>query len=119
MDPMASARVPAELRDQVNRELHAINSSPTELINSAYEFFLNTKMLPKTPSTSTPGRRKLSPSQAEELKRSLYETTFQVPETYFQGKSYGQLLEEKLRDIMSGVRIISSCPIATNSRLDL
>ena len=35
MHAMVTARVPQEIRDQVNAKLKAIGSSPTELVNSA------------------------------------------------------------------------------------
>ena len=97
MNTMVSARVPVGLRDQVNKELRAIGSTPSELINRAYEFFLSTKTLPEVSSASVPGHRKLSASQAEELRKSLEATTTPVPEAYFQNKTYKELLEEKLR----------------------
>lgn len=97
MDPMVSARVPAELREQVNQELKRIGSSPTELINRAYELFLNTKTLPDVPSDLKPGRRTLTREQLKELKESVAATTASVPESYFQGKTYDQLLEERLK----------------------
>ncbi len=98
MDPMVSARVPAELRDQVNDELRNIGSSPTELINKAYEFFLNTKTLPDTGKRLASGHRKLNDAQIKELKLSLEESSAKVPESYFRGKTYDDLLANKLKE---------------------
>lgn len=98
MDPMVSARVPAELRDQVNNELRNIGSSPTELINKAYEFFLNTKTLPNSGKSLTPGHRKLNKAQIKELRQSLEESSAKVPESYFHGKAYDDLLANKLKE---------------------
>ena len=41
--------------------------------------------------------RKLSLSQAEEQRHFFDEATIEVPEEYFQGKSYDQLLADALR----------------------
>ncbi len=97
MDPMVSARVPTELRDQVHRQLQKIGSTPTELINSAYEVFLQTKELPKASPSFSAGPRKLSKSQVAKLCTNIEETTFPVPEYYFGEKSYDQLLQEGLK----------------------
>lgn len=98
MDPMVSARVPMELRDQVNEGLRAIGSSPTELINRAYEFFLDTKRLPGRDASSKKGKRKLNASQLRALTESIKETTRAVPESYFEGLDYKELLRRRLRE---------------------
>lgn len=97
MDPMVSARVPLELRDQVNDELRKIGSSPTELINSAYEFFLKTKSLPNSSPSLEPGKRTLSKRDIQKIQASLDASTLFVPESFFDGKSYDELLAEALR----------------------
>lgn len=98
MDPMVSARVPAELRDQVNEGLKAIGSSPTELINKAYEFFINTKSLPGSDVSIKPGKRKLSKKQLAELTDSIERTSVAVPESHFQGLSDDELLAKILEE---------------------
>lgn len=97
MDPMVSARVPAELRDQVNADLRAIGSSPTELINRAYEYFLETKTLPKGHSAMKAGRRRLDSSSLDALSKSISETSRSVPESFFNGMDYDRILEDELR----------------------
>ena len=97
MDPMVSARVPVEIRDQVNEGLRSIGSSPTELINSAYEFFLENKRLPKKEPVAKRGRRTLSKEQRRKLAASVAATTYPVPESYFEGQSYDELLSRRLR----------------------
>lgn len=97
MDPMVSARVPAEVRDQVNAALKSLGVTPTEFINRAYEAFLTTKELPKVGKPLRSGKRTLNKRQQEELSCSLAKTTVAIPEAYFQGKSYDQLLEDALR----------------------
>ena len=47
MHAMVTARVPLEIRDQVNAKLRSIGSSPTELVNAAYDYVLATGELPE------------------------------------------------------------------------
>ena len=96
MDAMVSARVPAEVRDQVNDRLRDIGSTPTELINRAYRAFLETGALPGSSADARPGRRTIDASALDELRRSIKATTFAVPESYFAGRSYDRILEEEL-----------------------
>lgn len=98
MDPMVSARVPLELRDQVNEGLRAIGSTPTELINSAYQYFLEHKMLPSDLKTPTRGKKRLSAEQMQDLAQSIETTTLQVKEESFKGLSYKELLRQELKD---------------------
>lgn len=97
MDAMVSARVPVEVRDQVNEGLRSIGSSPTELINSAYQFFLEQKKLPQEETPMNNGRRVLSEKQRATLKASVAATTYAVPESYFKGRSYDEMLGRRLR----------------------
>lgn len=97
MDPMVSARVPAGLRDQVNEGLRSIGSSPTELINRAYELFLDTKTLPGRSSPAKKGRRQLDRARMSALLKSIEETSFAVPESFFQDIDYDSYFEEQLR----------------------
>ena len=96
MDPMVSARVPAELRDQVNSRLREIGSTPTELINRAYRAFLETGTLPGSSADARPGKRAFDESALRDVRRSIEATTFAVPESYFAGRSYDRILEEEL-----------------------
>lgn len=98
MDPMVSARVPLELRDQVNEGLRAIGSTPTELINSAYQYFLEHKMLPSDLKTPTRGKKRLSVEKMQDLAQSIETTTLQVEEESFKGLSYKELLRQELKD---------------------
>ena len=98
MDPMVSARVPIELRDQVNKELRKAGSSPTELINSAYEFFLKTRQLPSAIEAPRPGKRKFSRAAMSSLMNSIKETTLPTPESYFENTTYDNLLADALRE---------------------
>ena len=51
MHAMVTARVPLEIRDQVNAKLRSIGSSPTELVNAAYDYVLATGELPDAPTS--------------------------------------------------------------------
>lgn len=101
MDPMVSARVPVGLRDPVNKQLREIGSSPTELINRAYEFFLKTGKLPGESSALHAGQRILNVAQAQKLQESIDCTTYPVDECFFNGKygdyDYGDILADELR----------------------
>lgn len=75
MDAMVTARVPVELKDQVTALLRQNGSSPTELVNSAFEFYLETQRLPKERKIS-PGTRKLTTAQRTQLARALDSLAF-------------------------------------------
>ena len=70
MDSMVTARVPSELKEQVTKLLKQNDSSPTELVNSAFEFYLENQRLPKERKI-TPGVRKLPVAQRTQLFRAL------------------------------------------------
>lgn len=97
MDPMVSARVPVALRDPVNARLKAMGSSPTELINKAYEFVLATGQLPLAAKPVRKGVRHASASQLTALRASIESTTYAVSPDYFENRSDDQILEDELR----------------------
>lgn len=47
MDAIVTARVPVEIKEQVGVILREIGSTPTKLINSAYEYVLRHHALPQ------------------------------------------------------------------------
>lgn len=96
MDPMVSARVPLEVRNQVNKGLKDIGSSPTELINCAYVFFLENKELPQVRKVPQPGVRTLSKDQLKELKAKIKCSTLPTSRTAQMGKTDKELLQERL-----------------------
>ena len=49
-DPIVAARVPPEIKEQVNLVLSKIGSTPSQLINSAYSYVLEYGELPSRPS---------------------------------------------------------------------
>lgn len=54
MDAMVTARVPVEIKKQVDRKLHEIGSSATALINAAYQYVLDHGELPGQKPASKP-----------------------------------------------------------------
>ena len=74
MDAIVSARVPIALKERGNGILHDIGSTPTQLINAAYQFVLAEHELPKPhdPLEGMRGaKRELTDEQALELSRKL------------------------------------------------
>lgn len=67
-DSVVTARVPAEIKKQGNAALQRIGSTPTELINSAYEYVISYDSLPMDRALARPGLRKLTPGQKNKLK---------------------------------------------------
>lgn len=97
MDPMVSARVPQEIRDQANSILAEVGSSPTELINSAYRYLVETGSLPAAKAKLAKGPRYFGENDRRKFEESLRKTTRAVPEDFFAGRSYDGILEEELR----------------------
>ena len=68
MDTMVSARVPAEIKKQGDCVLRGIDSSVTELVNSAYAYLLEHGRLPKEAAPAvaeTPQTKTLAGTEAE------------------------------------------------------
>lgn len=83
MHAMVTARVPTEIRDQVNARLRAIGSSPTELVNAAYDYVLRTGELPDPQPAESPLRITLTEAQANELRFRLRHATRPVPPSFW------------------------------------
>ena len=47
MDAMVTARVPVEVKERVGSILREMGSSPTELVNAAYDYVLKYGKLPR------------------------------------------------------------------------
>ena len=78
MDAIVSARVPIALKERGNGILHDIGSTPTQLINAAYQFVLAEHELPKPhdPLEGMRGaKRELTDEQKEKVRRSLKAAT--------------------------------------------
>lgn len=83
MHAMVTARVPQEIRDQVNAQLRAIGSSPTELVNAAYDFVLKTGKLPDAAIDEAPLCITLTEDQENELRFRLKHVTRTVPSWFW------------------------------------
>lgn len=67
-DSIVTARVPLEIKKQGNAVLEKIGATPTELINSAYEYAISQGRLPTEGEFVQSGPRKLTPGQKNKLK---------------------------------------------------
>ena len=74
MHAMVTARVPLEIRDQVNAKLRSIGSSPTELVNAAYDYVLATGELPDAQRGEAPYHAALTESCARKLQADFIVT---------------------------------------------
>ncbi len=95
-DAIVTARVPVEIKERGNAILRKIGSSPTELINSAYEYVLREEKLPQaTPVLSElcGQHRSLTPEQKRHLKERMQKMTLKAPEGWGE-KTFKELLNE-------------------------
>ena len=86
MHAMVTARVPLEIRDQVNAKLRSIGSSPTELVNAAYDYVLATGELPDAQRAESPLRITLTDAQAHALRLRLRQATRPVPASFWEAR---------------------------------
>lgn len=97
-DSIVTARVPTEIKEQGNKVLKKIGATPTELINAAYQYVLEHGELPMRHEAITSLNIGLSDEQKRQLRERKEKTTCKVPESYWRGKSYKELLEEAIRE---------------------
>ncbi len=95
MHAMVTARVPVEIRDQVNAQLRDIGSSPTELVNAAYDYVLKTGELPDVNRGDAPLRITLTDAQANELRFRLRHATCPVPGSFWEDQAALRHAEER------------------------
>ena len=96
MDAFVSARVPVELKIQVSELLRQMGATQSELVNAAFSYVLATGELPRPARQQNQiGARRLTDSQIQAVKRRLRETTYPVPESVWEGKSYKEILAEE------------------------
>ena len=84
MHAMVTARVPQEIRDQVNAKLKAIGSSPTELVNAAYDYVLQAGRLPDVNNDEAPLCITLTEAQENELRFRLKHVTRTVSPSFWE-----------------------------------
>ena len=95
MHAMVTARVPVEIRDQVNAQLRDIGSSPTELVNAAYDYVLKTGELPDVNRGDAPLRITLTDAQANELRFRLRHATCPVPDSFWEDQAALRRAEDR------------------------
>ena len=67
MDAMVTARVPVEVKERVGTILREMGSSPTELVNAAYDYVLKYGKLPDV-EREDPLVIRLTPEQVSQLR---------------------------------------------------
>ncbi|WP_139650593.1 hypothetical protein [Raoultibacter phocaeensis] len=97
MDATVTARVPVEVKEQVNGILKDIGSTPTELINTAYRYVLHSKRLPDTHVPAGKKILNLTDDEKSSLKAFLDRSAVKAPASW-EGKTYKDLREEAMRD---------------------
>ncbi len=98
VDAVVTARVPRAVRQHGDDILREMGSTPTKLINAAYDYVIQHKRLPGEQLSSDrpkPGVRRFTPEQAKEFRALLARTT--VGALDWEGKTYDDLKEEALR----------------------
>ena len=92
MDAIVTARVPVEVKDQVGAILREIGSTPTQLINRAYEYVLAKRELPTIDVEYDGGVRDpksgkrvvvITKEMRAELKRMEKRCTFDLPQSFW------------------------------------
>jgi len=97
-DAIVTARVPHEIKEQVNEILAHMGCTPTQLINSAYLYVLEYQRLPFESALPKPGRRKLDEHRMQQIIDEL--ALLQVSTyDYSQGgtRTFKEALTEKLK----------------------
>lgn len=109
MADIVTARVPSEIRRQGNEALRALGATPTQLINAAYEYVIEHGSLPSrrcsqetsegNSGSSLDGvvRRVLDADAARELGDLIAGSTFDIPESFWGGRSYKEMIAEGRR----------------------
>lgn len=93
-DAIVTARVPMEIKRQGNAVLEKIGSTPTELINSAYEYAISHGSLPTEGELVCPGPRKLTPGQKNKLKERGRRMLIKPGGDVLNGRSLKDVLSE-------------------------
>lgn len=90
MDAMVTARVPVEVRNQGNAILKRIGSSPTKLVNAAYDYVLKHGSLPdqEPPAPTAEGEpqkivRVITPEIRAQIEAELAAMTLPAPQEFW------------------------------------
>lgn len=97
-DVIVTARVPLEIRNQAVAVLESIGSTPTELINAAFEYVIVAEELPQVGHSfdEVAARRKeLTVEQKREMRDRLAELTPKAP-AFWEGQSFDELRAKAL-----------------------
>lgn len=80
-DVMVTARVGRTLRRRGDEALRRIGATPTELVNRAFEYVVETGELPELPSArrAAPGVRRIDSAMRERVMAFVDRATFAVP----------------------------------------
>ena len=99
MDKVAlvSARVPTEIKKQGNIILEKIGSSPTQLVNSAYQYIIDNGKLPSAEQELKPAKRKLDAMQINKIKARSLLMALPDSELALDGKDIKEVLAQKRR----------------------
>ena len=102
MDAIVTARIPVEKKSRGNAVLGEIGSSPTKLINAAYDYVIREGRLPgEIPSAKSPGPaiRKLSSEQTADIESFLSRTRITTSDPFAEQADYKSIIAKgKLRD---------------------
>ena len=93
MYAMVTARVPSEIRDQVNAQLRNMGSSATELVNAAYDYVLRTGHLPDPAADEASPHITLTDAQINELKFRLHHATRPAPQAFWEARDGAELTD--------------------------
>lgn len=89
MDAMVTARVPVEVKERVSAKLREAGSSPTELVNAAFEYYLHCGELPQAYTDVGPVCITLTPEQVEQLVWRARHATCKAPDAFWDRANRG------------------------------
>lgn len=84
MDAMVTARVPVEVKEQVNALLRESGSSPTELVNAAYDYYLRYHELPQVSDVQESVFIELTPEQVDQVRERAARVSCAVPQGFWE-----------------------------------
>lgn len=104
MDAMVTARVPVEVRNQGNAILKRIGSSPTKLVNAAYDYVLRHESLPdQEPSAPAAGGepqktvRIITPEIRAQIEAAFAAVALPTPVGGWDPRDYKEIIAEGKR----------------------